>query len=332
MNFELKAFDIFEKIRKSNNIIILTHINPDADAIGSCIGLLHIIKENFGKIARIVLNNDLQSDFTFMLSGIKKAIISDNQEEIIKTSDLIFILDLSNIERIGDIKGYLNNTTTRICIDHHINNDKIADIEVIDTEASSTGELIWKLSTQINNVKLNKEFAIAVYAAIMTDTGSFRYERTSSELHRIIADLIDLGAIPNKIYDALYSNQTIEAMHLLGRAYNSIELFCNGKVSVIPIATKDFEETGASENDTDGFASHALSIKGVEIGISIKEISYRDELRISLRSKGKYSVRYIAEKFNGGGHEFASGVRMKNTELKDAINILIREIEKSYFR
>lgn len=331
MNLTEKALSISEKIEKSYNIIITSHISPDGDAIGSMLGLFYFIKKQYNKKAKMFINGGINHNLRFLNGTEEIQKYDDMMMEEIISADLIFILDLNDLNRLkeaGDAIAMSN--AYKILIDHHVEPKKFADLELIDTEATSTGELIWKVIDKLKG-KFDNRISNALYTAIMTDTGSFRFERTNELTHRIIAQLIENGANPVECYDEIYNQKTVQALKLLGLSLARIDLYGNGKISIMSIRKSDFDEADAIEDDTEGFVANTLSIKGVEVGVMITERE-KGELRISFRSKGNYSIREVAAKFGGGGHKFASGARTLNQDFEDVKLRIITELESIFIK
>jgi phosphoesterase RecJ-like protein len=163
----------------------------------------------------------------------------------------------------------------------------------------------------------------------MTDTGSFCFEKTSAITHQIVAQLIENGADPVRCYDEIYNQKTVQSLKLLGLALTRMDIYGNGKISIMSIRKSDFDEADAIEDDTEGFVRNTLSIRGVEVGVLITERE-KGELRISFRSKGNYSIREVAAKFGGGGHKFASGARTLNQDFEDVKTRIVSELEKLF--
>lgn len=329
MNFTEKALAISEKIEKSYNIIITSHVSPDGDAIGSMLALHFFIKKHFNKKTKMFINGGINNNLKF-LEGCEDILRYDDRvmEEIIG-ADLIFVLDLNDLSRLkeaGDAVAMSN--ACKVMIDHHLEPKEFADIELLDTNATSTGELIWVLIDSLKG-KYDKRISNALYTAIMTDTGSFRFDRTTSETHYIIAKLIENGADPVKCYDEIYNQKTVQALKLLGMSLSNIDIYNQGRISIMSLRKSDFDKADAIEDDTEGFVANTLSVKGVEVGVLITERE-KGELRISFRSKGKYSVREAAAKFGGGGHKFAAGARILNQEFDDVKSNIINELDKLF--
>jgi phosphoesterase RecJ-like protein len=215
-------------------------------------------------------------------------------------------------------KSIINSSAIKVCIDHHQDPEKFADYYFLDTIYSATGEIIYDFIKKTNIVKLSYEIAYPLYAAIMTDTGSFKFERTTPGLHKIIAEMLELGVVPGDVYDKIYDQCKFSKFKLLGRALNSMKLSGEKEnVGFMVLTQKDFNETGAVESDTDGFVNFALSVEKVLIGILFIEL--KDGFKISFRSKGNISVSKLANEYSGGGHINAAGARFFNKNLYDIL-------------
>ncbi|MBZ0200239.1 MAG: bifunctional oligoribonuclease/PAP phosphatase NrnA, partial [Ignavibacteriaceae bacterium] len=194
-------------------------------------------------------------------------------------------------------------------------------------EYSATGEIIYDFIKQTNIITLDKNEAECIYAAIMTDTGSFRFERTSPKIHLIAADLLELGVNPGDVYDKIYDQGKFSRIKLLGSALASMKR-C-GKVEAIcymVIKQKTFEETGAEEFDTDGFVNFALSVDGAKIGMMFIEL--KDGFKVSFRSKGTIPVNKLAGVYGGGGHVNAAGARLHGKKMDEMLSGILLEAEK----
>ncbi len=315
-DFEASLEQIFNVINRSKEFLILTHTNPDGDAIGSCLALYHYLTQKNKKVALKILS-PVPTNLQF-LSGIEIFEILTNQSKynIQKNFDAIFILDLNDISRLKEIQsGIDNSNAVKVVIDHHQEPKNFADYYLVDTTASSTGEILYKLLKKDKSIKWAPEIIEGLYVAIMTDTGNFRFERTDGEVHRIVADLIDLGVDPVKLYNEVYNKIPLNAAKLMGLGYARLESYYQNKLVVMPIFHKDFVETNSVEEDTEGFVESLLSIDGVVMSILMLEVVKRNEIRVSIRSKGNYSARNLALNFGGGGHINAAGCRFYNSDF-----------------
>lgn len=301
---------ILTAIENSKNILITTHANPDGDAIGSCLALYHYLQQK-NKQAQIIIHSPIPTNLKF-LDGINHIIISNDQQinELSINSDTIFVIDLNDISRVKSLRIAIEQSNAlKIVIDHHLEPKDFADLYLIDTTASSTGEILYKLLQKDKNFQWTKLISECLYVAIMTDTGNFRFERTDGEVHRIVADLIDYGADPVKLYNEVYNKIPFNAARLMGIGYSNLEQYFDGKLILMPIQHQDFVVTNSTEEDTEGFVESILSVDKVVMSILLMEIKDRNEIRVSIRSKGNYSARALALFFGGGGHLNAAGCR-----------------------
>lgn len=307
--------DINNAINNSKNIVITTHINPDGDAIGSELALARYLN-SLNKNVKIINHSSTPEYLQFMLDS-ETEIIQFNKNthaSLIKNADIIFTVDLNQLNRTKSLENYIRESNAmNICIDHHEFPEKYTDLSLIDTSSSSTGELIYHFLNE-NSFPIAYNIALPLYVAIMTDTGSFKYERTTADLHRIIAKLLETGVVPIKVHQEVYEQGSANRIKLLGRAFNSLSLAANGKIAYMKISRQDLTETDSSEEDVEGFVNNTLSIKGVEVGIFFFELE--DGFKISFRSGSTVPVNKLANEFNGGGHFFAAGARIENQNME----------------
>ncbi|MCX7909767.1 MAG: bifunctional oligoribonuclease/PAP phosphatase NrnA [Ignavibacteria bacterium] len=332
-DFETSAKNIINVLKKYNKFLILTHSNPDGDAIGSCLALYHYLKQK-NKIVSFKLLTPIPTNLHF-LNGIDKIEIINNptNDEIPNDLDVIVILDLNDISRLKEIQaGIEKSSAIKIIVDHHQEPKNIADYYLIDTTASSTGEILYKLLKIDETIVWTPAIIDNLYVAIMTDTGNFRFERTDGEVHRIVADLIDYGVDPVKLYNEVYNKIPINAARLMGIGYSRLESYYDNKLVIMPIYHKDFIDTNTKEEDTEGFVESLLSIDGVLMSILMLEIVERNEIRVSIRSKGEYSARSLALHFGGGGHINAAGCRFHNSDFNQVKQKLIEKAKNILFQ
>ncbi len=315
----------FEKIKEliltNDSFLLTTHVNPDADALGSELALVEILKK-LNKTFYIVNHSKTPYNLEFL---DEKNVITQYDagvhNEIISQVDIIFFLDLNQLYRTVKMsKALENSNATKVCIDHHTDAENFTEYLFVDPNYSSTGEIIFDLVDKTKLVEFDHNIALQLYAAIMTDTGSFKFERTTPALHRKVAKLLEYDISPIKVYDQIYGQYYFSRIKLLGLALDSIELAGDGKIAHMTITRKNLKDTGAIEADVDGFVNYCLSIKGVKIGLLFFELD--DGVKVSFRSKGNIEVNKLAGMFNGGGHVNASGTRLFDVslaKLKDEI-------------
>jgi phosphoesterase RecJ-like protein len=314
----------------ANNIVISTHTNPDGDAIGSELALYHYDKQ-YTKNVEIINDTPTPQNLKYLIgSEVIKIFDEGNYHQKILNADLIIVVDLNDSKRLKSVQeSVLKSRAKKLVIDHHLEPQNFADYYLVDSTASSTGELIWRFINEDKNAHINPETANAIYCAIMTDTGVFRFSNTNATVHSIISKLIDYGADVVNSYDCVYNQNSLESIHLLGEALDSICLYYDNKVSIMTISKDMFLRTKALNEDIDNYVEKTLSIRGVKFGVLIAHILDINEIRLSFRSKDNFiSAREIAVKFGGGGHEQAAGARIFDNDIQSAKSEVIREIGK----
>ena len=288
-------------IKKFNKFLITSHINPEADAIGSQVAMAFLLRK-LGKSAVMLDDSPVPGVLQFMKGSeeISKEMSHDFDYQA------VIILDSPDLMRIGRVKEYIKEGAVIINIDHHISNINFGKFNWVEPEFSSAGEMVYDLFKAFK-VKIDLDDAIALYAAIMTDTGSFRYSNTSSKTHRIVAELIDIGVQPYEMHTKIYETSSIQDTNLLGESLQTMKLTEDGKIAWLWVTKEMLKKTKASLEGTEGIINFARSIDGVEIAILFRDTGTEDRVKVSFRSKGKVDVNKLAAAFNGGGHPTASG-------------------------
>lgn len=302
---------IQDLISTKKNIVIITHFNPDGDAIGSSLGLKHFLA-NQGIEAEIIVPNDFPKFLKWMPEA-KKITITEYKKkkaaELVQNAEIIFCLDFNTLTRIGILGEWIEKSTaTKILIDHHQQPDAF-DFVYSDTNVPATCQMIYHFIEAMDKENLvDKNIAQCLYTGIMTDTGGFRYRSTSATTHRIVANLIDKGADPAEISSNTWDNNSISRLNLLSLVLGRIELTKDNSVAIFYLKREELKEFGFEKGDTDGFVNYGLSLLGVKVSALFMEDLYEDFIRISFRSKGSADVNQFARKyFNGGGHTNAAG-------------------------
>ncbi|MGB9701217.1 MAG: DHH family phosphoesterase [Candidatus Kapaibacteriota bacterium] len=323
--------DLINLIKNAKNIIISTHINPDGDGIGSMLALYHYTT-SLGAKVNCIINDFVPKNLKFLNgASLIEQYSPSRHNNFFKKADLIIIVDLNDSSRLGDIEAPLSKSTAyKIVIDHHTNPKDFANYYYIDTNSAATGQLIWNLFQLDPEFELTKDIAEALYTAIVTDTGSFRYPRTNSSIHNIIAQLIDAGADPTYLYDQIYNQSSFNVIKLLGIALSNLKLAYDGRVCVMQISSNDFRDTSTNYKDTEFFVERTLSIEGVLVGVLITEVLEKGIIKISIRSKFDYDVASVAQMLGGGGHINAAGATIKSLNLQTATEAVIRQIGKLF--
>ncbi len=313
-------------IDQYNSFVITTHINPDGDALGSQLALGYFLIK-LEKEVELINHSQTPGNYKFLDEDNLIKQYNKNLDGIILNSDVLIAVDFNEITRVKSmVEVFKLSSAYKICIDHHTNPKNFVDEFFCDTGYSATGEIIFELIKSCDENLLDKKIADALYAAIMTDTGSFRFERTSPRVHRIIAELLELGANPNEIFNKIFNELSIAKIKLLGTGISNIETAFNGAIAYMVITQKMLKDAAANEEDVDGFVNFCLSLKSAQIGILFFEL--KDGVKTSLRSRDTFPVSSLAQKFGGGGHINAAGIRFYDKKLEEIIPLLLDQTEK----
>ena len=300
-------------------VAISGHIRPDGDCIGSCLGVWNYIQDNYPDIQADVYLEQVVSKFRFLKGA--DLVKTDCSEE--RNYDLFISLDASDRERLGEAVKYLDTAKRSVCVDHHITNPGFADENWIVADASSASELSWEI---MEEEKISKNTAEALYMGIAHDTGVFQYSNTSPKTMQIAGSLIAKGINFSQIVDNTFYKKTYIQNQILGRALVESILLLDGRIIVGRVRQKDMEFYGASPADLDGIVSQLRVTDGVEVAIFLYETG-NHQYKVSLRSNGPVDVSAVCAYFGGGGHVKAAGCTMYGT-VYDVINNLTLHIEK----
>ncbi len=297
-------------IDKGQRFLLTTHVNPDGDGLGTEAALAEFLHSR-GKDVYIFNSSPLPGNYDF-LDPEKRMVVYDSSQhrETLLTSDYIFILDISDWNRLRQVGQDIRDIDIKkICIDHHPQTSRFGDMQVIDEQASSTGEILYHV-IKFCGGRITPFIATALYTSILTDTGSFKFSNTSARAMRIAADLIDKGVDPQTTYQRIYERQSLSKIRLFAHVLGNLRFEADGKIAWFAITKSVLERTNASLADTEGFADYPRVVAGVEIAVMFSETE-TGRTKISLRSKGNYVINEIAMKFGGGGHPFAAGVLLE---------------------
>jgi len=321
----------FQKLKEIftgyNSFLVTTHVNPDADAIGSQLAISKILAKLGKKVYAI--NHSPNPYYLEFLDDEKilQRYDASIHDEIIKGCEVIIIADLNHVNRTVKMeKAIRNSKALKICIDHHQNPENFFDFKFCSTDYSATGEILFDFVKETGVCQLDYPIALNLYAAIMTDTGSFRFERTTPKVHRNMAELLEVGVSPVYVYDKIYDQSRFCKIKLLGESLAGIKMNESKKLSWMVITKEMIDRTCADEAEVDGFVNFCLSIENIQIGILFFEL--KDGIKISFRSKGDINVNKLASEYNGGGHINASGARLFNASLDETITKVLASAEK----
>ncbi|RDY32551.1 DHH family phosphoesterase [Lachnotalea glycerini] len=311
-----KLADQLEGIK---TVAIAGHVRPDGDCTGSCLGLYNYIKDCFADIEADVYLEEISEVFHF----IKNTQVIDSQFKKEQVYDLFIALDSGDKERLGEAVRYFDTAKKTICIDHHISNTGFADVNHILPNASSTCEIVYTL---LEEAKISKAVAEALYTGIVHDTGVFQYSNTSELTMNIAGKLISKGINFTKIIEETFYKKTFVQNQILGKALLESKLLLDGKVIVSALKKVDMERYASKSNDLEGIVSQLRITEGVECAIFLYEMD-NHEYKVSLRSTDYVDVSKIAGYFGGGGHKKAAGCTMAGT-IQDIVKNLSLHIKE----
>ena len=314
---------VLDEIIGAERFLLVTHENPDGDALGSLAGM-QLVLAGLGKDAVAYMAPDefpLPYEYRFIqIENLVTEPPADLEERT------IVFLDCGNIDR--NPADVLKRPGAHILnIDHHHDNTLFGTVNHVDSSASSTAEIVWQLLGPLG-VELSMEIAEALYVGLVTDTGKFMYENTNAHTHRVAAELIDAGVNVDDTYRRLYEHVPLEKVHLVARALTSIQRHCDDRLVVSYITAADYEATGAGEEMTEGVIDHLRSIEGTKVAAVVRDLGNRGRAarKVSLRSsEGDIDVSAIARKHGGGGHKRAAGFST-DLEFDDLVEFLAAEV------
>ena len=294
-------------------ITIIPHRNPDGDAMGSTLALYHTLKQLQHDV--IVMAPNEFPDFLAWLPESAKVLILersfDTCKAILEQSELIFTLDFNALHRTGDQMEQLLKTVkaTTVMIDHHQAPDDYATYTFSDTSYGSTCQMVYDFIYQLGYENLiSKTVATCLYTGIVTDSGSFRFPKTTSATHKCVADLIERGINNSEIHTLLFDNSSYNRLLLLGKALQNLKILDQYKTSYITLSQDELNAFSNQKGDTEGIVNYGLSIKGIDFTAIFIENKEEQIIKISFRSQGDFDVNQFARKhFNGGGHINAAG-------------------------
>lgn len=294
-------------IRAHDRFLIASHHNPDADAMASCLAMAHILKR-FGKKSTVV-NEDRVPAWLDFLPGVARVKQASSCKAI--AHDAVIILDCGDRARIGGVERLLGQGKPVLNIDHHVTNNSFGAVNVIIPKASSTCEIIYEMASALK-VRLDKATAALLYAGIMTDTGSFRYDNTSARVHVIAADLMGFGINAQDMYERLYVGIPVSDMKIFAKVIHEAELLLKGRVYCVRLSAKTNAAFSKAFDLKDKLFGFLRSVEGIEVVVILTELK-GNQTRINLRSQGTFNVAKLAMQFNGGGHAKAAGGKIQGS-------------------
>jgi phosphoesterase RecJ-like protein len=318
---------------KADKLVIVSHVSPDGDAIGSSLGLYHFLLSQ-DKTVHVIVPNAFP-DFLKWMPGAKDIIQYNRYKEfadkLINEADVLCVLDLNDLSRLDDMQDVVRNSPARkLLVDHHLYPEDFARITISHPHISSTSELVFRLICQLGNFSdISKEGAECIYTGMMTDTGAFTYNSNDREIYLIIGELLSKGIDKDEIYRNVYNNNSESRLRLQGYVLcDKMQIFPEFRAALITLSREEQKRFHYVKGDTEGLVNIPLSIKDVCFSVFLREDTEKDMIKISLRSVGTFPCNQVAtEFFNGGGHLNASGGEYYGT-LEEAVELYKQALVK----
>jgi phosphoesterase RecJ-like protein len=309
---------IADFLRDGERFIILSHVDPDGDALGSALGLAWIV-QSMGKDAQVLVPGRVPRIYEFLAgaSGVKGSLSSNG------CPDGVLVVDATSPRRLGALSEALELGVPVVNIDHHSDNTRFGEFYWVDPSAAATALLIFEMA-QTEGLEISPEAAECLYVGILTDTGRFTFANTDTRSLAAAADLARLGAVPSKIAAKVYATVSVASMRLLGAALSTLDIREEGAVACLHVTRAMLMETGALPEDADGFSTYARSLEGVKVGIFLKE-THEGTIKVSFRSNEGVEIDGVAGQFGGGGHPRASGARVPGP-IEEAKETVLRAV------
>ena len=308
------------RLSRFDRILLLTHVNPDGDALGSLLGLGTGL-QSLGKTVTMYNRDGVPEQYSF-LPGAEQVVTSLGRAD---EYDAVVMLDCHNLSRAGDDAESMAGANFLGALDHHVNHDEPGTDFVIDARAAATGEMVYHFLRALD-VEITRDIALNLFVALTTDTGSFSFDNTTPGALVTAADLVRAGAAPWDVFSHLYMARSRGRLDLLGAALSNVEFFYQGRIGVLTVTAEMMAAAGADGVDADGFVEYPRSVKGVELAAFFREDG-PGTYKVSLRSRGLVNAAELARSFGGGGHERAAGLTVYGT-LAEAKNKVITAAAK----
>ena len=318
----MEHLNLDDSIKKSKYILIITHVNPDGDALGSMIALRDLIYNHYKKKAEMMIVSKYPKMYEYLNGAKDIKHISEFDNSMVY--DMVILVDVAALDRIFDAQIFYEKAMIKATIDHHKTNNYDANIQFVESDASSTGEVLFQIAEN-HGWKIDENIAEAIYTAILTDTGGFRFDNTSSRALKIASKLVAAGANPKKVYKNCYESKSKNLVMFQAYCISKAEFSDNDKIAYTVVYKKDLEKFGGGEDFTEGLVEVLRAIETTEVAFILKELDNK-MFKVSMRSKN-IDVADVCSTFSGGGHKFAAGCVIKHN-AKDAVKKLIELIKK----
>jgi bifunctional oligoribonuclease and PAP phosphatase NrnA len=325
----MENIEVFRQLLSTpKKVVIVTHFKPDADALGSSLGLWGYLKKRNHQVT-VVTPSDYPDFLAWMPGNNEVTIFHKDRpapaENLIRNAEIIFCLDFNSLKRIHEVGDLVQaSSAKKVLVDHHLEPEKFAEFEKWDVRAASTAELVYDLIKEIGDEDLiDATIADCLYAGLMTDTGSFRHPNTTVKVFEVAAALVGKGADPSKVSKLIYDTNTIERLRLMGFVLSEkLQVLPELRTAYMTLNAEELKKYGSQTGDTEGLVNFGLSIKGIKLSVMISD--RKDNIKLSFRSLGNFSVNDFARKyFDGGGHKNAAGGQT-NLTLEQTLQKLLQ--------
>ena len=321
--------DVAAVIEQHSRFVLTTHLHPDGDGVGSELALAAFLKQ-LGKEVAIVNNDPVPQPLQFLdPRGSVRVYHPDRDRATLSNAEVVFVIDSADgWSRLGGLgEAFREVKAKTVCLDHHPDDSAFVDLAVIDPSAGATAELVFELIENMGG-ELTHDMALALYVAIVTDTGSFRFAKTSSRTHRIVARLMEAGVIPHQVYSEIYEQRPLGHLHLQSQLLAQLNLTFGGRLAWSQVTQEMLRRYGVNRRDITYLADLGLSVAGVEIAVLFSE-TRNGKVRLNFRSKGQLAVNDIAQQLGGGGHPFAAGAQIDGP-LEQAIQQVLDRVKQTW--
>jgi phosphoesterase RecJ-like protein len=301
------AHELAALLVPGTRVVLTTHVNPDGDGLGSEVALVHLLRA-MGAEPVIANPSPTPERFAFLFAGLEGVDQSALAIKAIRRADLVIVVDIADQSRLGQLGEAVRERGVPVaCIDHHTGGGILPDgPRIVDASAAATGELVYLLARDLGQ-PVTREIAHALYVALVTDTGSFRFSNTTPRTLRVAADLLELGADPEEVYLEVYASAPPGRPRLLAETLQTMVIEDDAGIAWMTVPPGALERHGVEADDLDGIVEHARAVKGVRLAILFRNVS-GGRIKVSFRSVGTVDVAALARRFGGGGHTKAAGV------------------------
>lgn len=298
-------------LRQSERPLLMTHIRPDADGIGSQLALADALR-TMGKRPRVVIASKLPPRYDFLDPGRKVIENFTAPGDDFRSCDAIIVMDTGTWGQLGDFGPFLKSMTCpKAVVDHHQTQDDLGGLAFVDTSAEATGRLSYEIIRALG-APISPHAAHMMFMAVALDTGWFRHPNATEKTFALCSELVKLGATPTTLYEQLFEAAPVARLKLVGRALERLQTRANGQIAYTEIVLKDYGDTGAVPGDTEDLINYPRCVEGVEVALLFIE-QFDGGTKVSFRARSKVNVAELATRFGGGGHKLASGARVEGS-------------------